>query len=147
MSLVSGYAYLRSTNLAPYLPVAEVELLGRIRRGKAFVHIGGSTVGRRWADAAHGRQMSGYTVATCRIMVPYAKLERIYDPGQSFRPPLRCGAGYTIAGVVERPRAGSRSVSRMAGGNPKLRPMVISADDGALALALPPAFHMVGAGQ
>jgi len=35
----------------------------------------------------------------------------------------------------------------MAGGNPKLRPMVISAAMAALALALPPAFHMVGLGS
>jgi len=70
MSLQSGYAYLRSTNLAPYLPSQKLTYSAQFDAGKAFVHFGGVTIGRRWANAAHTSRMSGYTVATCRIMVP-----------------------------------------------------------------------------
>jgi outer membrane cobalamin receptor len=100
MSLVSGYAYLRSTNLAPYLPEQKLNYSAEFDAGKAFVHIGGTTVGRRWADAAHGRQMSGYTVATCRIMVPVRKnwsvfttLDNLFDRRYEVVP------GYTMPGV------------------------------------------------
>jgi iron complex outermembrane receptor protein len=100
MSLQSGYAYLRSTNLAPYLPEQKLNYSAEFDAGKAFVHLGGTTVGRRWADAAHSRKMSGYTVATCRIMVPVRKswsvfttLDNLFDRRYEVVP------GYIMPGV------------------------------------------------
>jgi iron complex outermembrane receptor protein len=100
VSLESGYAYLRSTNLAPYLPEQKLNYSAEFNAGKAFVHLGGTTVGRRWADTAHSRKMSGYTVATCRIMVPVRKgwsvfttLDNLFDRRYEVVP------GYTMPGV------------------------------------------------
>jgi outer membrane cobalamin receptor len=100
MTLQSGYAYLRSTNLAPYLPEQKLNYSAEFDAGRAFVHIGGVTVGRRWADSAHSRKMSGYTVATCRVMIPVGKnwsvvttLDNLFDRRYEVVP------GYTMPGV------------------------------------------------
>ncbi len=100
MTLNSGYAYLRSTNLAPYLPEQKLNYSMEFDAGKAFVHLGGTTVGRRWASSAHTLQMSGYTVATCRIMVPVKKnwsvftmVDNLFDRRYEVVP------GYTMPGV------------------------------------------------
>jgi outer membrane cobalamin receptor len=99
-SLQSGYAYLRSTNLAPYVPEQKINYSAEFDAGKAFVHLGGVTVGRRWADSAHSRKMSGYTVVTCRVMIPvrkhwsvFATLDNLFDRRYEVVP------GYTMPGV------------------------------------------------
>ncbi len=66
----SGYAYLRSTNLAPYIPQQKWNSSMDLDAGGVFFHFGTSVVGRRWADAARARQLGGYTVGTAKCTVP-----------------------------------------------------------------------------
>jgi outer membrane cobalamin receptor len=100
LSFQSGYAYLRSTNLAPYLPGQKLNYSAEFDAGKAFLHFGGMTVGRRWADSAHSRQMSGYTVATCRIMVPVRKTWSVFTTLDNlFDRRYEVVSGYTMPGV------------------------------------------------
>jgi iron complex outermembrane receptor protein len=69
----SGYAYLRSTNLAPYIPRHKVNYALQLDAGRMYVHFGGSTIGRRWADAARRSQLAGYTTATLKLSVPFKR--------------------------------------------------------------------------
>jgi outer membrane cobalamin receptor len=65
-----GYAYLRSTNLGPYIPQHKLNYAMDVDFGRAFVHLGGMTVGRRWADARRTSQLGGFTLATLKFTVP-----------------------------------------------------------------------------
>lgn len=65
-----GYAYLRSTNLAPYVPRQKATYAVEFDLGRAFLHAGGMTVSSRWADAGHSAMLGGYTVPTMKVTVP-----------------------------------------------------------------------------
>jgi len=65
-SLNAGYAYLRSTNLAPYVPSHKLNYSLDVNAGRFFLTLGGTSVGRTWADAAKSRQLGEYTVVTFR---------------------------------------------------------------------------------
>jgi outer membrane cobalamin receptor len=67
LSLNSGYAFLRSTNLAPYVPQNKLNYSLDWDARFAFLHFGGMTVGRTWADPAHAGQLGGYTVGTLKV--------------------------------------------------------------------------------
>jgi outer membrane receptor protein involved in Fe transport len=69
----TGYAWLRSTNLAPYLPAHKLNYSLDADLGRAIVNLGGMTTGRRWADAAHTRQTAEYTVLTLRLTAPIGR--------------------------------------------------------------------------
>jgi iron complex outermembrane receptor protein len=73
VSLSSGYAYLRSTNLAPYVPQNKANYSLDIDLSRAFVSIGGSTVGRTWANTARTQKLGGYTAMTLRCTVPVGR--------------------------------------------------------------------------
>jgi outer membrane cobalamin receptor len=69
----SGYAYLSSTNLAPYVPQNKVIYSLDFDLNHAFFSIGGNTVGRTWANTARTVQLSGYTAMTLRCSIPAGK--------------------------------------------------------------------------
>jgi len=86
LSLQSSYAYLRSTNLAPFVPPHKFNYGADFDAGRFFVHFGGSVVGERWADAARTRKLGGYALGTIRLMAPLGKslnlfttIENLYD--------------------------------------------------------------------
>jgi len=66
----TGYAWLRSTNLAPLVPAHKWNSAVEWEAGGAFLHLGGLSVGRRWADLTRNRLLGGYTLATLRCSVP-----------------------------------------------------------------------------
>ena len=67
LSLNSGYAFLRSTNFAPYVPANKLNYSLDWDARFAFLHFGGMTVGRTWANPGHTSQLGGYTVATLKV--------------------------------------------------------------------------------
>ncbi len=73
LEFTSGYAWLRSTNLAPLLPEHKWNYSVDWNAGRAFLHLGGISVGRRWADLARRRPLDGYTLATLRLSVPLTR--------------------------------------------------------------------------
>ena len=73
LSFNSGYAYLHSTNLGPYIPQHKLNYAMDLDFGRAFVHLGGMTVGHRWADAGRTSQLRGFTLATLTFTVPVRK--------------------------------------------------------------------------
>jgi outer membrane cobalamin receptor len=72
-SFSSGYAYLRSTNLAPYVPQNKLNYSLDIDLNRAFVSIGGTTVGRTWANTARTLQIAEYTAMTLKCTITFGK--------------------------------------------------------------------------
>lgn len=108
LALYSGYAWLRSTNLAPYVPEHKLDWSAQFDAGRFFVHAGATTAGSRWADAAHQQKMASYTNATARITVPVGRraslfvlvdnlLNRRYEVVQGYpMPGTNAAAGVTL---------------------------------------------------
>ncbi len=73
VSFSSGYAFLSSTNLAPYVPENKLTYSLDVDLNFAFVSISGRTVGRTWAKTFKTIRLSGYTVATLKCTVPVGR--------------------------------------------------------------------------
>jgi iron complex outermembrane receptor protein len=78
VSVQSGYAYLRSTNLAPYLPANKWNYSIDVDAGRAFVTFGGMAVGERWKDVQHSGKMNAYTLGTLKVTLPVARNWRLF---------------------------------------------------------------------
>ncbi|MCC6858182.1 MAG: TonB-dependent receptor [Bryobacterales bacterium] len=78
VALESGYAYVRSTNLTPYVPSHKWNYSVEFDAGRAYVQAGGMTVGKRWADARHSATMPGFTLATLRATLPVSKTVNLF---------------------------------------------------------------------
>jgi outer membrane cobalamin receptor len=78
VSFNSGYAYLRSTNLAPYAPQYKANYSLDVDAGRAFFSLGGVTVGRTWGNTTHTQAISGYTVMTLKCTAPIGKHTSVY---------------------------------------------------------------------
>ena len=61
VAINGGYAYLRSTNLAPYIPRHKATYTVEFDLGRAFLHFGGMTV----SSKARPRSLS-WTATPCR---------------------------------------------------------------------------------
>ncbi|MBM3744219.1 MAG: TonB-dependent receptor [Acidobacteria bacterium] len=70
LHLNAGYAWLHSTNLPPLLPEHKWNYAVEWDARRAFLHLGGMSVGRRFADLTRRRQLGAYTLATLRLSVP-----------------------------------------------------------------------------
>jgi iron complex outermembrane receptor protein len=100
VALQSGYAYVRSTNLTPYVPAHKWNYSVEFDAGRAFMQFSGMTVGKRWADAQHSAIMPGFAVATLRTTLPltrtvswYAMLDNLFDRRYEVVP------GYPMPGI------------------------------------------------
>jgi outer membrane cobalamin receptor len=71
--LSSGYAFLSSTNLAPYVPENKFNYSLDIDLIHAFVSFGGNAVGRTWANTARTVRLDSYAAATFKCTVPMGK--------------------------------------------------------------------------
>jgi len=70
LELKAGYAWLHSTNLPPLVPAHKWSYSLEWDARRAFLHLGGMSVGRRWADLTRQRLLGAYTLATLRASVP-----------------------------------------------------------------------------
>jgi iron complex outermembrane receptor protein len=70
VTVQSGYAYLRSTNLALYVPEQKVNYGIDVDAGRAFIYFGGMSVGGRWADSQHSGKLDAYTLGSLKMMIP-----------------------------------------------------------------------------
>ena len=76
--LQSGYAWLRSTNLPPYLPRHKFNFGIEADAGKAFIHFGGMAVGGRFGNAQRTVTLEPYTLATLKITIPAGRAWRFH---------------------------------------------------------------------
>jgi outer membrane cobalamin receptor len=78
VTVQSGYAYLRSTNLLPYLPAHKFTYSVDIDTGRAFVTFGGMSVGKRWANTQHSAELGAYTLGTLKLNVPVSRTWTVF---------------------------------------------------------------------
>ncbi len=78
LALYSGYAWLRSTNPAPYVPEHKLDWSVELDAGRFFIHTGATTAGPRWADAAHRSTLDGYTNVTARVTAPVGRHASVF---------------------------------------------------------------------
>ncbi|MBZ5515631.1 MAG: TonB-dependent receptor [Acidobacteriia bacterium] len=68
-----AYAYLHSTNLAPYSPQNRLIYSFDLDLKRVFVSLGGNTVGRTWGGAGQTLPLAAYTVADFECTAPVGK--------------------------------------------------------------------------
>jgi outer membrane cobalamin receptor len=66
LTLKMGYAYLHSTNLAPYVPGHKLNYSLDLNVGRIFLSFSGVSVGKTWADAVRTQQLESYSVLTLK---------------------------------------------------------------------------------
>jgi iron complex outermembrane receptor protein len=84
LSFFGGYAWLRSTNLAPYLPEHKATYAADFALGRASLVLHGVTVGQRWADAAKMRRLGGYTAPGLKLMIPFGNRWTVFAMVDNF---------------------------------------------------------------
>ncbi len=100
IAIQSGYAWLRSTNLSPYVPAQKFNYGADINAGRAFVYFGGVVVGERWANTQHSAKLAGYHLGELRLTLPvkdhwrmFALVDNLFDRAYSVVP------GYPMPGI------------------------------------------------
>jgi iron complex outermembrane receptor protein len=61
LTVSAGYAWLRSTNLAPLIPVNKLNASVMWQQGRFNTSLSAMAVGKRWANAARTQQLDSYT--------------------------------------------------------------------------------------
>lgn len=96
----NSYAYLRSTNLAPYIPAHKWNTSFDIAAGGAHVYLGASTVGKRWANTARTAKLGGYTTANVKLTAPAGKGRQLFVMLDNlFNKRYEVVTGYPMPGV------------------------------------------------
>ncbi len=100
LSLFGGYAWLRSTNLAPYLPEHKGTYAAEFGWGRALLVINGVTVGRRWADVRKTRRLAGYSAPGFKLMIPFGNRLTLFAMVDNFvNERYEVVTGYPMAGI------------------------------------------------
>ncbi len=72
-SFNTAYAYLHSTNLAPYSPQNRLTYSLDFDAKRAFISVGGNTVGRTFGDVGQTSPVGQYTLANVKCTAPVGK--------------------------------------------------------------------------
>ena len=72
VSVTAGYAYLTSTNLAPFVPQNKANLAVDAIYRRVSLHLGVQAIGRRETDSSPA-QLGSYTLASAKISFPMRK--------------------------------------------------------------------------
>ena len=100
VAIQSGYAYLRSTNLAPYVPSNKFNYGADVNAGKVFVYFGGMVVGERWANTQHSQKLAGYPLGELKLTVPVRERWRVFTLVDNlFNRQYTVVPGYPMPGV------------------------------------------------
>ena len=100
LTFQSGYAYLRSTNLAPYIPANKYTYGMAFDAGRVFVYFGGVSVGQRWADPQHSCQLGPYTLGTLKTTISLNRQWRLFAMADNlFSQSYQVVPGYPMPGL------------------------------------------------
>ena len=77
-SFNGAYAYLHSTNLAPYSPQNRLVYSLDLNATRAFFSLGGTTVGRTYSEAGQNAPVGQYTLAHIKCTVPVGERTSIF---------------------------------------------------------------------
>jgi outer membrane cobalamin receptor len=95
-----GYAYLRSTNIAPYIPAHKVNYGAELNLTRVFVYFGGMAVGERFADSQHTQKMEGYNLGTLKVTVPVRERIQVFTVVDNlFHQRYQVVPGYIMPGI------------------------------------------------
>jgi len=99
-SFNAAYAYLHSTNLAPYSPENRLVYSLDIDATRAFIFIGGSTVGHTYSGAMQTSPVSPYTLASVKCTAPVGKHTSLFVMVDNlFNRPYEVLSGYPMPGT------------------------------------------------
>jgi outer membrane receptor protein involved in Fe transport len=73
INLNAGYAYLHSTNLAPYVPNHKINYSLDFSKGRIFLSLSGTFIGRTWADTGKSQQLDPYSTLTVNCIASIRK--------------------------------------------------------------------------
>ncbi len=99
-SLSTGYALLRSTNLAPYVPQNKINYSFDLMVKSTALSLGGVSVGQTWADPGRTASLGAYTVLTLKWLAPISNrisLSLMLD--NLLNQDYQVIAGYTMPGI------------------------------------------------
>ena len=100
VAVQSGYAYLRSTNLAPYVPAQKFNYGIDVDAGRAFIYFGGMSVGHRWGNAQHSRKLEAYTLGSLKMTIPLNQQWRLTAMVDNlFNQSYQVVTGYPMPGI------------------------------------------------
>jgi outer membrane cobalamin receptor len=78
LTMHGGYAYLRSTNLTPYVPAHKLNYGTEMNLSRVLLYFGGMSVGRRFANAQHTQQLDGYNLGTVKMTLPVRERFQVF---------------------------------------------------------------------
>ena len=104
VSFNGAYAYLHSTNLTPYSPQNRLTYSLDLDATRAFISLGGNSVGRTYGDVDQTSPVGQYTLANIKCTAPVGKhtslfvmvdnlFNRRYEVLWGYRMPGTNGAG------------------------------------------------------
>ena len=100
VSLYGGYAYLQSTNLAPFIPRQKATYALELDFSRMYVHVSGVTAGRRWADVQKVRELEGYSAPGLKLMIPVGRQWTLFGMVDNFtNERYEVVTGYPMPGV------------------------------------------------
>ena len=100
LALHGGYAYLRSTNLAPYLPRHKGTYAAEANLGRAFLYFGGVAVSKRWANPQKTAELDGYTLPSVKLMLPLGRRWTVFGMVDNlFDSDYQVITGYPMPGI------------------------------------------------
>ena len=100
VTIQSGYAYLRSTNLALYVPGQKLNYGIDFDAGRASIYFGGMSVGERWANAQHSLKLDSYTLSSLKLTVPLSRRWRLAAGADNlFNQNYQVVTGYPMPGI------------------------------------------------
>jgi len=100
ITVQSGYAYLRSTNLALYVPGQKFNYGIDVDAGRASIYFGGMSVGQRWGNAQHSLRLAPYTLSSLRMTAPLSRRWRLAAGADNlFNRNYQVVAGYPMPGI------------------------------------------------
>jgi iron complex outermembrane receptor protein len=99
-SFNAAYAYLHSTNLAPYSPQNRLTYSLDLDAKRAFTSVGGNTVGRTYSGAGQTSPVGQYTLANIKCTAPVGKHASLFVTVDNlFNRRYEVLAGYRMPGT------------------------------------------------
>lgn len=79
LTIAAGYAYLRSTNLAPLIPANKLNASIQWQKGKFNTSLSAMAVGERWSSAAKTQKLGSYTMMTWQNTLRLSKRWSVFS--------------------------------------------------------------------
>jgi iron complex outermembrane receptor protein len=79
ITVSAGYAWLRSTNLAPLIPENKLNASVQWQKGNYSTSLSAMAVGRRWANAARTQQLDSYALLTWQNTLRLSKRWSVFS--------------------------------------------------------------------